>query len=71
MVFSASPRRGGGRAIVDCSRLLGSSINNYTNKVATTFLDKSVDTVVSVMKKGDYMVTSVNRYCIQSSTYSH
>ena len=81
-LFCVPKEGGGGRAIVDCSQPIGGAVNNYTNKVAITFSYKSVNTVVSVLERGDYMaiidiadaywalpIHYLDEFCLVGSTY--
>ena len=56
-IFCVPKDDGGGRAIVDCSRPKGRSVNDFTDTVAVKFSYKSVDEVVELMEQGDYMST--------------
>ena len=56
-IFCVPKEDGGGRAIVDCSRPAGESVNLFTDAVAVKFSYKSVDHVAQAMEKGDYMAT--------------
>ena len=56
-IFCVPKDDGGGRAIVDCSRPRGSSVNDSTDTVSVKFSYRSVDDVVEIMEQGDYMST--------------
>ena len=56
-IFCVPKDDGGGRAIVDCSRPRGSSVNDFTDAVSVKFSYNSVDDVVEFMEQGDYMST--------------
>lgn len=54
-IFVVPKDDGGGRAVVDCSRPYGSSVNNATESVCNKFSYQSVDDVVAKLEIGDYL----------------
>ena len=54
-LFCVPKENGRGKAIVDCSKPLGRSVNNHTDQVCVKFKYRSVDTVADLMETGDYM----------------
>ena len=56
-IFCVPKEGGGGRSIVDCSKPMDTSVNNYVDEVAVRFSYNSVDSVAEVMEAGDYLST--------------
>ena len=48
---------GGGRCIVDCSKPNDLSVNNFTEEIAETVSYNSVDSVINIMEKDDFLTT--------------
>ena len=46
---------GGFRTIIDCSRPLGKSVNNFVSEIAAKFSYKSLDHLINSMCKADYI----------------
>ena len=57
-VFCVAKSGGDGyRAIIDCSKPPGRSVNNYVDKVCTKFFYKGLDHLISSMKRFDFIAT--------------
>ena len=56
-IFCVPKEGGGARAIVDCSKPTGCSVNSHTDQVSVKFRYKSVDNVAELMERGDYLST--------------
>ena len=57
MVYSWSPRttEGGGRAVIDCSKPKGKSVNDYTKSVCNKFSYLGAGNMVEMLEKNDHL----------------
>ena len=66
-IFCIPKDGGAGRSIVDCSKPNELSVNNFTEEVPEIFSYNSVDSVISIMERYDFLTICMG---LSSSPYT-
>ena len=57
------------RMVVDCSKPLASSVNNYVNEVSSSFSYTGIDSLITNMSAGDYIAVTDIKNAYRSVRY--